>query len=61
MGRVTESRLSRRRCSGAQAELEHGPEIHNFNEIYFDALQPNEPMIALMREIGPTGDGGWRC
>ena len=36
-------------------ELGHEPELHNFREIYFDALNPNEPMVELMREV--RGDG----
>ena len=36
-------------------ELGHEPELHNFREIYFDALNPNEPMVGLMREV--RGDG----
>jgi putative hydrolase of the HAD superfamily len=29
--------------------------MHNFREIYFDALRPNEPMIELMREVKRGG------
>ena len=29
--------------------------MHRFREIYFEALQPNEPMIELMREIKRSG------
>ena len=29
--------------------------MHGFSEIYFEALQPNEPMIELMREIKRSG------
>ena len=36
-------------------DLGHRPELHRFSEIYFDALEPNEPMIALMRELKGRG------
>jgi putative hydrolase of the HAD superfamily len=32
-------------------ELGHEPELHRFSEIYFEALDPNEPMIELMRAL----------
>jgi len=35
--------------------LGHRPEMHLFREIYFEALQPNEPMIELMRELMRDG------
>jgi putative hydrolase of the HAD superfamily len=31
------------------------PHLHRFREVYFDALDPNEPMIALMRELKAGG------
>ncbi len=37
------------------AELGHGPELHRFSEIYFKALDPNEPMIELMRDLKVRG------
>jgi putative hydrolase of the HAD superfamily len=33
----------------------HRPHLHSFREVYFDALDPNEPMIALMRELKASG------
>jgi putative hydrolase of the HAD superfamily len=36
-------------------ELGHRPEMHRFSEIYFEALEPNEPMIALMRALRDRG------
>lgn len=33
----------------------HRPHLHRFREVYFDALDPNEPMIALMRELKAGG------
>jgi putative hydrolase of the HAD superfamily len=35
--------------------LGHRPEMHRFKEIYFEALQPNPPMIDLMRELKEAG------
>jgi putative hydrolase of the HAD superfamily len=32
-------------------ELGHEPELHRFSEIYFEALDPNEAMIELMRDL----------
>jgi putative hydrolase of the HAD superfamily len=37
------------------AELGHVPELHGFSEIYFEALDPNEPMIELMRDLKGRG------
>jgi putative hydrolase of the HAD superfamily len=31
--------------------LGHRPEMHRFKEIYFEALEPNPPMIELMQEL----------
>jgi putative hydrolase of the HAD superfamily len=36
-------------------DLGHRPELHRFSEIYFEALEPNEPMIALMRGLRDRG------
>jgi putative hydrolase of the HAD superfamily len=33
----------------------HRPHLHRFREVYFDALDSNEPMIALMRELKASG------
>jgi len=35
--------------------LGHRPHLHRFREVYFDALDPNEPMIELMRELKASG------
>jgi putative hydrolase of the HAD superfamily len=35
--------------------LGHRPEMHRFKEIYFEALDPNPPMIDLMRELKGAG------
>ena len=38
-----------------EPELGHRPEMHRFSEIYFEALEPNPPMIELMRELRHRG------
>ena len=35
--------------------LGHRPEMHLFKEVYFEALDPNQPMIELMRAIKARG------
>jgi putative hydrolase of the HAD superfamily len=35
--------------------LGHRPHLHRFREVYFDALDPNETMIELMRELKASG------
>jgi putative hydrolase of the HAD superfamily len=35
--------------------LGHRPQMHGFREIYFDALEPNQPMIDLMRALRARG------
>ncbi|HET9676046.1 MAG TPA: HAD family phosphatase [Solirubrobacterales bacterium] len=35
--------------------LGHRPHLHRFREVYFDALDPNEAMIELMRELKASG------
>jgi putative hydrolase of the HAD superfamily len=33
----------------------HRPELHRFRHVFFEALDPNEPMIELMRECKASG------
>jgi putative hydrolase of the HAD superfamily len=40
---------------GLEPRLGHRPELHRFREIFFEALDPNEPMIELMRECKRGG------
>jgi putative hydrolase of the HAD superfamily len=35
--------------------LGHRPHLHRFRAVYFDALDPNQPMIELMRELKASG------
>jgi putative hydrolase of the HAD superfamily len=54
-GRLSEAEFLERLATELEPELGHRPEMHRFSEIYFDALQPNEPMIELMRELKAGG------
>jgi len=54
-GRVSEADFLERMADELEPELGRRPEMHRFSEIYCDALQPNEPMIELMRELQGAG------
>ena len=54
-GRIIEAAFLAQLETALEPELGHKPELHRFREIYFEALQPNEPMIELMREIRASG------
>ena len=54
-GRITEAEFLRRIADELEPELGHRPEMHRFSEIYFEALEPNQPMIDLMRELRGRG------
>ncbi len=54
-GRMTEADFLAGLAAALEPELGHRPELHGFREIYFEALEPNEPMIELMREIKRSG------
>jgi epoxide hydrolase-like predicted phosphatase len=54
-GNVTEERFLIELAEALVPELGHRPKLHGFREIYFDALDPNEPMIDLMRELKADG------
>ncbi len=54
-GRMTEADFLGQVAAALEPELGHHPEMHAFKEIYFEALEPNEPMIGLMREVGRRG------
>ena len=55
MGRVSEADFLARLAEELEQTLGHRPEMHRFREIYFEALDPNEPMIELMRELKGRG------
>jgi putative hydrolase of the HAD superfamily len=54
-GHVTEDAFLNRLRRELTSDLGHEPEMHSFKEIYFDALDPNEPMIDLMRRLAASG------
>jgi putative hydrolase of the HAD superfamily len=54
-GTITEVDFLERVSSALEPELGHRPAMHRFKEIYFEALLPNEPMVALMRELRGRG------
>jgi putative hydrolase of the HAD superfamily len=54
-GDVTEAAFLERLAEGLEPLLGHRPELHRFKEIYFEALDSNEPMIELMRELKGEG------
>ena len=51
LGRVSEEAFLRR----LERELGGGVRLHEFREVYFAALNPNERMIALMRDLRARG------
>jgi putative hydrolase of the HAD superfamily len=54
-GRLTEAEFLAKIENALEPELGHRPEMHRFREIYFEALEPNEPMIDLMRDLRDRG------
>lgn len=54
-GRISEARFLDLLRDHLRPLLGHRPELHRFKEIYFDALDPNEPMIALMADLRDRG------
>jgi epoxide hydrolase-like predicted phosphatase len=54
-GRVTEVDFLAKLADELEPALGHRPEMHRFAEIYFEALNPNEQMIELMRELKASG------
>ncbi|HEX4753880.1 MAG TPA: HAD family phosphatase [Solirubrobacterales bacterium] len=54
-GDITEPEFLEALRDGLEPRLGHRPELHRFREIFFEALDPNEPMIELMRECRRGG------
>jgi putative hydrolase of the HAD superfamily len=54
-GEITEVAFLETLTDSLEPLLGHRPEMHRFKEIYFEALQPNPEMIALMRELKGAG------
>ena len=54
-GHVTEHDFLATLRTELAVELGHEPELHDFKEIYFKALDPNEEMIAEMARVRDAG------
>jgi putative hydrolase of the HAD superfamily len=54
-GEITEVAFLEKLTDSLEPLLGHRPEMHRFKEIYFEALEPNPPMIELMRELKDSG------
>ncbi len=54
-GEIAEAAFLERLSDGLEPLLGHRPHMHRFKEIYFEALDPNPPMIELMRELKTSG------
>jgi epoxide hydrolase-like predicted phosphatase len=54
-GRLSEPDFLDKLGDALEPALGHRPQMHRFREVYFDALDPNEPMIAVMREAKAAG------
>ena len=54
-GHVTEREFLAGLRGELAVELGHEPELHDFKEIYFKALNPNDEMIAEMRAVKEAG------
>ena len=54
-GEITEPEFLHQLRDGLEPLIGHRPELHRFREVFFEALDPNEPMIDLMRECRRSG------
>ena len=54
-GRIAETEFLDKLRTELAADLGHEPELHRFKEVYFEALDPNVPMIDLMRDLRGRG------
>jgi putative hydrolase of the HAD superfamily len=54
-GLITEADFLDRVGGELEPELGHRPDMRGFTEIYFNALEPNAPMIELMCELKRRG------
>jgi putative hydrolase of the HAD superfamily len=54
-GEITEPEFLEVMRDGLEPRLGHRPELHRFRHVFFEALDPNEPMIELMRECRRSG------
>ena len=54
-GRVTEAAFLDQLASYLEPELGHRPELHNFKEMYFEALDPNPELFDRFRSLHGEG------
>ncbi len=54
-GRISELRFLDLLRDHLEPLIGHRPELHRFKEIYFEALEPNGPMIELMADLRDRG------
>jgi putative hydrolase of the HAD superfamily len=54
-GEITEDEFLVGLTDGLEPILGHRPHLHHFRHMFFDALDPNQEMIALMRELKASG------
>ena len=54
-GEISEDEFLARLEDGLESLLGHRPHLHHFRHMFFDALDPNEQMIELMRELRASG------
>ena len=54
-GRIDEADFLAALSREVAPEVGHEPQLHRFSEIYFDALEVNEPMIGVMRDARRRG------
>lgn len=54
-GEITEPEFLEVLRDKLEPRLGHRPELHRFRHVFFEALDPNEPMIDLMRECRRGG------
>jgi putative hydrolase of the HAD superfamily len=54
-GEIAELAFLERLGAALEPLLGHRPQLHRFRETYFEALDPNQPMIELMRELKAAG------
>jgi putative hydrolase of the HAD superfamily len=54
-GEMSEADFLEKLSSALEEELGHRPKLHEFSEIWFEALHPNERMIELMRDLRRRG------
>jgi putative hydrolase of the HAD superfamily len=54
-GLISEADFLNRVADELETDIGHRPDMHGFTEIYFNALEPNAPMVELMRELQGRG------